>query len=321
MIEIIDKTLEEKFQITDYPLNIPIEITNHCNLNCIMCKNDKLTRSRGYMSSKLYRKIIDETAQENPHTRIWLDFCGEALLAGWKLYWMIDYAKKKGLTNVCINTNGTLLNEEYADMMLDSGIDYISIDCDGFSKEVYESIRIRANRDRFYNNIEYLLNEKKRRNAKTIIDIKIVKMKENEHEVNKVIDYWSERGAWTAIRQHSIGGPGIDDDTEVDNSDRIACGNAIGQLPIAWNGIAGGCAWDFDTKIILGNVQNETIKNIWKYKIDTLIKCHMQHKWDELPPICKTCTNWKTIGEMRFDENKNPVIRKYGSEQKIHTDK
>ena len=44
-----------------------------------------------------------------------------------------------------------------ADMQLDSGIDFISIDCDGFSKEVFEKIRVNANRDIVYNNIENLI--------------------------------------------------------------------------------------------------------------------------------------------------------------------
>ena len=33
--------LEKKYKITEFPLNVAIEITNHCNLNCIMCGNDK----------------------------------------------------------------------------------------------------------------------------------------------------------------------------------------------------------------------------------------------------------------------------------------
>lgn len=37
-----------------------------------------------------------------------------------------------------MNTNATLLNEEMAEMLLDSEIDFISIDCYGYSKGVFE---------------------------------------------------------------------------------------------------------------------------------------------------------------------------------------
>lgn len=53
-----------------------------------------------------------------------------------------------------------------ADMLLDSGIDFISIDCDGFSKEVFEKIRVNANRDVVYNNIENLILKKKSMKSK-----------------------------------------------------------------------------------------------------------------------------------------------------------
>ena len=151
------KDLEKRYEVHDFPLVIALEPTNYCNLNCIMCSHDKLTRKKGIMNIRLYKKIIDEIARENPYTRLYLDFCGEALTTKFKLFYMVSYAKKKGLKNVNINTNGLLIDEEMAEMLLDSGIDYISLDCDGFSKEVYEKIRVGGNRDKFYKNVEYLL--------------------------------------------------------------------------------------------------------------------------------------------------------------------
>lgn len=84
-----------------------------------------------------------------------------------------------------------------ADMLLDSGIDFISIDCDGFSKEVFEKIRVNANRDIVYNNIENLILKKKKyedQGRRTpIIEIKINEMKENAQEVDLVMKYWKEK--------------------------------------------------------------------------------------------------------------------------------
>ena len=154
------KELEKKYKIHDFPLNVAIEPTNHCNFNCIMCAHDKLTRKKGIMDIRLYKKIVDEIAEVNPDTRIYLDFCGEPLTTKYKLYYMIDYAKKKGISNINFNTNGSLLDEEMAEMILDSGVTYVSLDCDGYSKEVYEKVRKGGNRDKFYKNVEYLLRRK-----------------------------------------------------------------------------------------------------------------------------------------------------------------
>lgn len=115
---------------------------------------------------------------------------------------MIDYARKRGLKNIELNTNGTLLDEEMAEMLLDSQISFISIDCDGFSKETYEKIRVGANRDVTYANIEYILKRKRQLKLdKPIIEVKIMEMNENKDEIKDIINYWREKGAWTTTRR------------------------------------------------------------------------------------------------------------------------
>ncbi len=310
--------IEQNYHITEFPLNVAIEVTNNCNLNCTMCQNDQLTRKRGYMSMTLYKRIIDEVAKENKGTRIWLDFYGEPLLAGWKLYYMIDYAKKKGLTNVCINTNGTLMNKEYADMLLDAGVDFISLDCDGYSKKVYESIRVNGNRDIFYANVEYLLEEKKRRNSSVVIDVKVIEMDENRDEIPQIVKHWNARGAWTAVRRcgdwvfenNSVG-------DSVQNDNRIACGHLIGTLVVTWSGEVPQCAWDADASNIIGDVNKETIKTIWERHNKELCSVHMNHEWDKLNHLCKNCDDWKYVGEERYDEQGNKIEKNYDSEKKM----
>lgn len=313
------ENLEQKFKVTEFPINVAIEITNYCNLNCIMCGNDKLTRPKGYMSIELYRKIIDEIAERNPNTRVWLDFYGEAMLVGYKLYYMIDYAKKKGLTNVCINTNGTLLKSEYSDMLLDSGVDYISLDCDGFSKEVYEAIRVGGNRDTFYSNVEYLLQEKRKRKSSVIVEVKVIEMDENKDEVDKIVSYWQKQGAWTAVRRMMTwsGTVGLENSKNVETDERIACGSLIGTCAITWDGNVTSCVWDADAEIVCGNINEASIYSIWQQRNEELVSIHMQHKWDELSDMCKNCPNWRIVGEMRYDEYGNEIIKSYNPNQKL----
>lgn len=318
MYEKIDSNLEKKFKKTEFPLNIALEITNHCNLNCIMCNNDKLTRPRGYISMSLYKKIIDEVAAESPNTRIWLDFLGEPMLVRWKLYYMIDYAKKRGCTNVCINSNGLLWTHELSEMMLDSGIDYISLDCDGYSKEVYEKIRRGGNRDTFYSNIEYLLEEKRRRGSKTIIDIKVIEMEENKDEVDLILNHWRERGAWTAVRRCVTWCGKFENGTQNDQLERIACGNGVGSCAITWDGDVLECIMESECKNIYGNINNSTIKEIWAKRNREFVDLHLQHRWDELSENCRNCTDWMVIGEKRYDENGKERNREYDIQKNLY---
>ncbi len=310
--------IEKNYTITDFPLNVIVEPGNYCNLNCTTCANNKLTRPKGQMNILLYKKIIDEMAEKNPYSRLWLDFYGEPLILKFKLYYMIDYAKKRGLKNININTNGTLLDEEMAEMLLDSQINFISIDCDGFSKEVYEGIRIGAKRDVTYANIEYILNRKKELGLKEpIIEVKVMEMEENKDEIDTIISYWRERGAWTTKRR-LISWAGMCENIKIEDSEnRVACGNAVGILPITWDGKAVNCVMDVDAQYVCGDVNVQSIEEIWKNRNVKMVEKHMQHKWDELPEICHNCSDWNIIGEERWDDKGNRIEKNYKQDSKM----
>ena len=201
-------------------------------------------------------------------------------------------------------------------MLLDSGIDFISIDCDGFSKEVYEKIRVNANRDVTYSNIEYLLNRKKELGlSKPIIEVKTMEMEENKDEVEQIMTYWREKGAWTTKRRLISWGGKIEELRNDRQEDRIACGYAVGTLAITWDGKVVDCLMDVDAESVCGDANIESVSDIWKRRNEEFVKKHMEHKWGELPAFCQNCTDWKTIGEERFDENGKSINKNYDSNQ------
>ena len=231
---------------------------------------------------------------------------------------LMDYARKKGLVNININTNGTLLDAEMAEMLLDSQISFISIDCDGFSKEVYEKIRVGADRDVTYRNIEYLLKRRAELGLKEpIIEVKVMEMDENRHEVDKIIQYWRGRGAWTTTRR-LISWAGMCEDIKPEiQSERVACGNAVGILPITWDGKAVNCVMDVDAQFVCGDVAVESIKDIWVKRNKNMVCKHIEHKFSELPEICHSCMDWAIIGEERFDADGNPIQKNYDHGNKM----
>lgn len=306
-------SVEKKFKYSDFPLNIGIEPGNYCNLNCVMCAHDKITRPKGNMDIRLYKKIIDEIAEENKYTRLWLDYYGEPLLQKFRLFYMIDYARKKGIMNISMNSNATLMDEEMTEMILDSGLGFISFDCDGMSAEVYEGIRVGAKRDAVYSNIEYFLKRRKERGLTyPIVEVKIMEMEQNRHEIQQVVDYWRSKGAWTCVRRLISWGGSVDLKTEAPSVEtRIACGNAVGILPITWDGRVPMCVMDIDAVYQIGDVNKESIKSIWQKRNKMLVEKHFEHQWDSLPEICVNCNDWTVVGEERYDEYGNAVAKNY----------
>ena len=68
---------------------------------------------------------------------------------------------------------------------------------------------------------------------------------------------------------------------------------------------------DVDAKFTCGDVNVASIKEIWQKRNENMVKLHIDHQFDQLPEICKNCTDWTIIGEERFDENGNRVEKSY----------
>ncbi len=77
------------------------------------------------------------------------------------------------------------------------------------------------------------------------------------------------------------------------------------------------CALDADASTIYGNVKDSSIEQVWAKRNKELAKKHLEHKFDELPNVCKRCTDWTVIGEERYDENGEVVKKSYKTGEKM----
>ena len=106
-----DEAARNKIEL-DFPIHLDIETTNICNLKCPMCPRTTMVEQNtfsplGKMTREQYGSIIDQ-ATEHKVLSIKLNYLGEPF-SHQDLVWQIEYAKKKGVLDVMMNTNGSLL--------------------------------------------------------------------------------------------------------------------------------------------------------------------------------------------------------------------
>lgn len=122
-----------------------IEFTNECNLKCPNCPNSYLSFHKGYMSDEVFYEALKYMPPYKNDT-VSVHCMGEPLLHPKFLTYLNDMADN-GI-NICISTNGILLNESMAKQVL--------------------SILSRVNKATFYISFH---TEKSVENWKTILDI------------------------------------------------------------------------------------------------------------------------------------------------------
>ncbi len=276
------------------PIRLWIEPTSHCNLRCVMCLNKNLAKSeRGFMDFNIFKKIIDETSLFAHDINLF--HRGESLLHP-EIFRMIKYAKKKGLYTR-LNTNATLLNEERSRQILDSGLDFLSFSFDGYEKKVYEDIRIGANFDKTLNNILAFLSTKKElaKSAPyttfTIIEFSDCSSDEMEGKIKK--NFMKRFNSlplerFVVRKPHNWAG-GYDIKEFNSNKGSIRCTFPWYSLTIFWDGSVLPCPQDFHGKLILGNVKDSSLLEIWNGPKEILLRENLSGQQYKNVVPCDRC--------------------------------
>lgn len=285
-----------------------IDTISYCNLKCSMCMHKTMTRAKGIMKWELFQRIIDEIAQENKNVRVWMSFFGEALIltkANPSIFDMISYAKAKGLTDVVLNSNGNLLNNETAEKLIQSGIDAIYVGVDAWNKETYGKLRVGGDYKSVFNNVINLINIKgKSKLDKPSVFVQFVEMEINKYEKEAFVKFWNMQGVKVKIRPKVSWGGGIDSPNLIySNRERYPCHWAMQTMSISHAGEVVLCAVDLDAKFITGDVNRQSLKEIWNGKLKELRRLHILGRFEELPVFCRDCRDWQAAKADYFSGN------------------
>jgi len=179
------------------PMNVTIEPTNLCNLECPVCETGAgiLGRPEGHMTLEEFQTIVDKIA---PHTNtLMFYFMGEPFLNK-QSYDMIHYAKDRGIPFVQTCTNGDPVNPG---KLVDSGLDEVSFQIGGITQETHQIYRINSNIERVLKNLKETIRQKRERRPAMRVQSGFILMKHNEHEVEGFERLMKELGAdkWEVI--------------------------------------------------------------------------------------------------------------------------
>jgi len=289
-LEGVKKTLQEY----PFPVDVIVEVTNYCNLRCIMCPYPFLKRKKGEMNFSTYTRIIDEIAKENQSTRVWLAIMGEPLIAGDRLIHIVKYAKDQGIKEINLNTNAVYLTAEMSEKLIKASIDKILISLDGFTRETYDKIRVGGDFHKVVHNTEHLLNIIKKANLdKPEVITQFIVMEENQEETESFKEYWLAKGAVVKIRPKLGWGNAVESavlNNVAHRIERFPCAWLTRTVSVHWDGTFAQCDADHEGIYSPGSILSMTIKEIWTTEIAKRRERHWNKDFDFEP--CKDCKDW-----------------------------
>ena len=279
----------------DYPFQwLMIEPTNNCNLRCVMCPQaGKMTREKGFMEYDLFKNLIDEVSGSVKSVQLF--HSGESFLHP-KIFDMIAYTASNNIYSL-INTNGTLLDENKAKAVLDSGLNSISFSFDTFHKDTYESVRVGAQFDKTLKNILDFLKlkaQKKQKSPHTIIEI--LEMLDTNSHKDTFFHQAKEMGFdevriwkfhnWTendiVNDQHSP--------YSINQDAYYPCEYPFFLMAVYWDGTVVPCCLDYNKGYPLGNVNDTSLMTIWNNRQLIKLRSTMWSKETPKTMLCKDCS-------------------------------
>ncbi len=276
------------------PESVDIESSSFCNAKCIMCTHPQMTRKKGNMPWEIFEKAVQEAVAWGV-PRIYLSGFGEPFIDK-TLTRKIRRTKELGAPWVGCLTNGSLLSEKTVDEILESGLDEIAISMDGFSPETFNRIRAGLDFDQVTAGVTRLLTRRAGRPLPKV-QIQVVLQPGNIHEKEKAKRLWAGKADQLAFRQiQSWGGAVNPEETgalfspnTVENNKLYPCRYLWTQLNIKDNGDVTLCCLDWDAKMIVGNIREQSLQQVWRSpRLEQIRKLHLENRIAEVP-LCKDC--------------------------------
>jgi radical SAM protein with 4Fe4S-binding SPASM domain len=307
---------------TAFPQQIVVEATAGCNQSCIFCGRTYMDRPKKTMTTETFQKIADEVALESPYTELWPAFMGESMLLGDKIFSWIRYAHDAGCKKITLNTNGTRLNETTVPAILASGLNRLIVSCDAHTPETHRIVRPPINPkapdglEQMYRGIHLLLDAMEQDNSGgMVLELQYSIFDENEHEVEAFKEYWLAQGAIVKVRPKLYWSGSVEGgDHRVTYKGRVPCLWSLETMGVHWNGNVVMCVVDCEGKYVAGNVEMQSLKQIWDGPLKWIRELHMRERFSELPEICRTCPDWRVKKAHTYypeDEAKKQAYEKY----------
>ena len=290
---------QRRLDLPNKPFVFSIETTSYCNLACVMCPYPDMTRPHEMMEPELFFKVVDEVKDYNG--MLWLHNLGEPL-AHPRFDDLVRYVKDAGLS--CgMSTNATLLNDKRADRIFASGLDKIILCMDGITTETYEKMRVGAKFEKVTANIERFLERKQSGGHRTPQAIvQLIYMKETEQQVPEFRRRWEGLADKVHIKRFSTWAEQVDgiadladaehryEPDHTTSQERHPCAYLWRNVVVAANGDVIPCCVDYDARMVMGNVNDSTLEEIWHG--ETFRNVRQDHLEGRFLDTCATCKEW-----------------------------
>jgi radical SAM protein with 4Fe4S-binding SPASM domain len=304
------KFLRSDIRKRDFPSIVVLQTLNRCNCSCAMCpysytvaKEDKTS-----MSAQSFQKILDELKKEPSFETLFFAFQNEPLLDARVLDFVKTFKEQLPNKRLELVTNGSLLTKEKTEELY-RYVDMVHVSLNAHSAETHRIVSNSMHFDLIVQNLNQVAKNKEWA-SKTIV--RFIEQKANQHERKEFKRYWNKRGF--KVFGFEVNDR-LKDVKEFDSKIKLPSNpgkklkmktlKVLGKVllptcPIPFlcmyikaNGDVVQCFNDWSNAHILGNVNKQSIREVFNSKKYARIRDLLLKDQLEQSVICSKCDLYK----------------------------
>jgi radical SAM protein with 4Fe4S-binding SPASM domain len=300
------------------PISYSIEPTNHCNLKCPECPSGlgSLTRPIGLLKYDEFKNWIDQIKSTGFYVQLF--FQGEPFINK-QLPRMIKYAQENKVY-ISISTNGHFIDLTNVDFILDNAPDKLIYSVDGLDEESYQNYRVGGTFKQADEGLRALIKRKNERGLKKpFIEFQFIVMKQNEHQLDEVLNYGKEAGVDKVVfktMQISNYENAVkflpsnkkysryiveNGSYKIKNKMKNHCFALWRTSVITWDGKLVPCCFDKDAEYNLGSLNGKSFQQIWKSEEYNKFRQRVLDSRKSIN-ICTNCTEGLKINILEIEQ-------------------
>ena len=278
------------------PPRVQIQTQAGCNGRCVFCPNEEVLKSdleHGKMSVDLFHKIIDELA-EIPPRRVGLYMMNEPL-ADKRMPDFVRYVTDRiPSTKTQIITNGTYLKPERAEALIDAGLKQLKVSLQSLDPETNKKLMGYSSDKVIQNciNVQKLIKRKRAKHFEFRVSMVVTNM--NKDQIPEIREFWDRQGVRLVTSALENRGGNIRGAGGLNPHAMRTMGDCIRpsrDMMILSNGDVPLCCVDGWRTVIVGNVAQQTIRDVWHgERIQAVRDALRNGNKGQLPEICVNCS-------------------------------
>ena len=288
LVKILISLMFQSRKVHSLPFTLKIDTTPNCQLKCLICnfrENGSLRLKNTEMSTALFEKIVKEV--KGVTSALSLYYLGEPFMNKDTLSMVETASHSKFSIFISSNFSFNFKNKEI-ERLVDSGLTSLTVCIDGMTQDIYERTRRGGKLDFVLNNLKNVQQYKLEKHHKfPLVEIQFLKYPHNEHQIPEAKRYAFSIGIkdFTVIKGTTNtweeGNAARDEVPSQKKSFIPRCVWPWTSMVILWNGdVIPCCKYRFDEQFkskaeqryILGNINDQTIRDIWNSKKYQLIR-------------------------------------------------